>query len=83
MEQNSDLIQAVGDIEREACAKLSHLEGAVKKNDPMVQKRLTMDLSNLIEFIRRARETGKWDASGLEFYCIPAELIEGSRNKSA
>lgn len=82
VDQNSDLIQTVVDIEREACLKLSQLEDTVRKQQlrhtANGSKELESDLNNMVELVRRARENGKWDASGLAFYSVDPEEILGS-----
>lgn len=80
VEQNSDLIQAVADVEREACTKLDQLEGVVQRNGSLNEKNLASDVNNLVEYIRRAREDGKWDGSNLKFYCINKESLIGADN---
>lgn len=73
----------MGDIEREACSKLSQLEGTVKEHHSVREKNLSNDLVNLLEFIRRARDEGKWDADRLKFYCISPENLLGSNYQNA
>lgn len=72
-------MQAVYDVERAACSKLNQLEETVKKQQhgTNYNKELEMDLNNMVEILRRAREKGKWDASDMVFYYVNPDDILG------
>lgn len=85
--QNSDLIKTVEEIEAEACKRLDMLEIQLAGNDDGAIsdptsaaariRRLQSNVTNLLEFLRRARDEQKWDAKGLLFYGLRREDILG------
>lgn len=82
IDQNSDLIDTVEEIERQACKRLRELEERVSKQKHSSQMELEerkSDMDNLIEFIRRARDDRKWDAEGMSFFHVKNVDLMGSR----
>lgn len=85
--QNGDLIRTVEEIEAEACKRLDMLEQQLTGGtnttlaDPASSeariRRLQSDVTNLLEFLRRARDEGSWNAKGLIFYGLRCEDILG------
>lgn len=76
VEQNSDLIKTVADIEHEACEKLTQLErnkGLCSYNT----SQLRSDLDSMVELVRRAQTDQRWDFEGLHFNYINPETILG------
>lgn len=76
IEQNTDLVELVEELEREACLRLNMLE-MKSKEDFTKMKNLKTDQNNVLEVLKRAREHRRWDADGLQFHYVTHEDLFG------
>lgn len=74
--QNTELVELVGELEREACKRLTMLEKKSEEDFNMM-KNLKQDKNNVLEVLRRARELRRWDAEGLRFHYVTHEDLFG------
>ncbi|XP_050306558.1 uncharacterized protein LOC126743492 isoform X3 [Anthonomus grandis grandis] len=84
IQQNEMLVKAVQELEIEATERVQHLEEKLQKSaESLCQKisHLEDDIKNVLEFIRRIREDGKWNTDGLFFYNITRDELLGPKCK--
>lgn len=78
--QNTELVELVGDLERETCHRFDMLEMQSKKDFNMM-KNLKTERDNVLEVLKRAREQNRWDAEGLRFFYVTQQDLFGESER--
>ncbi|XP_021702161.1 ELKS/Rab6-interacting/CAST family member 1 isoform X7 [Aedes aegypti] len=80
---NLDLVGAIKEMQDTCRDRLELMRANYKKNlarlGPQTLQRLENDRSSLVEVIRRACSTGKWDMSGIKLYDITLDQLFGEK----
>ncbi|XP_029708981.2 myosin heavy chain, cardiac muscle isoform-like [Aedes albopictus] len=80
---NLDLVGAIKEVQDTCRARLELMTANYKKNlarlGPQTLQRLENDRNSLLEVIRRACHTGKWDISGIKLYDVTLDQLFGKK----